>query len=113
VVEHLPSKLKALGSVPSSEKKRKKKKKTPHSEIHHSQIVLYISVNSGVVDWMISSVGSCAWMVGPPPLSGTVLGLGCHLVGGSMSLRVSFEVSKVRVRPSLSACCLPASSYVD
>jgi len=27
VVEHLPSKHKALGSVPSSEKKRKKKKK--------------------------------------------------------------------------------------
>jgi len=39
VVEHLPSKRKALGSVPSSEKKKKeKKKKEKESTYQHTML---------------------------------------------------------------------------
>jgi len=50
VVEHLPSKRKALGSVPSSEKKEKEKEKKKKKKIKKRNIVItsrkYFSLDS-------------------------------------------------------------------
>jgi len=73
VVERLPRKHKALGSVPSSEKKRTKKKKKKRSLVYlghgHLKVPGSLSLQlhhlAGLVGSEETPVGSAEWYLGP------------------------------------------------